>query len=113
MRFFFNPIIFLFELVAFAIQAVVAYGMLVTICFALIIYGISTIPKEPIVEITKSDRVCMKIEGCKTFPSAKTPEEYCPTCVWDPVKSEVSVEVVETFSFTPNCDMECPEPRAE
>ena len=111
MRFFFNPIIFLFELVAFAIQAVVAYGILVTICIALVIYGISTMPKD--VEITKSERVCMKIEGCKTFPSAKTPEEYCPTCVWDPVKSEVSVEVVETFSFTPNCDMECPEPRAE
>ena len=93
MRFFFNPIIFLFELVAFAIQAVVAYGMLVTICFALIIYGISTIPKEPIVEITKSERVCMKIEGCKTFPEAITEEEYCPSCVWESGAPETSVDL--------------------
>ena len=101
MRFFFNPIIFLFELVAFAIQAVVAYGILVTICIALVIYGISTMPKD--VEITKSERVCTKIEGCKTFPSAKTEEEYCPTCVWKEtsknseksIESKMSVEVVE------------------
>ena len=90
MRFFFNPITFLFELIAFAIQAVVAYGILLILVFGLIMYGISTMPKEPerIVEYIKieseiksDERVCNRISGCKTFPNAKTEEEYCPTCV--------------------------------
>jgi len=100
MRFFFNPIIFLFELIAFAIQAVVAYGILVTICIALIAYGISTMSKETIIEreivhtIEKheaitveptrgwNERICKRIEGCAVNFSATTPEEYCPTCIW-------------------------------
>ncbi len=101
MRFFFNPIIFLFELIAFAIQAVVAYGVLLTICIAVIWYGISTMPKETIIEReivhteTKiinnvpvnptrgwNERICKRIEGCEVNFRATTPEEYCPTCVW-------------------------------
>ena len=89
MRFFFNPIIFLFELIAFAIQAVVAYGVLLTICIAVIWYGISTMPKEPevIVEtvVEKAERkpelTCERITGCELFPNAKTEKEYCPTCI--------------------------------
>ena len=101
MRFFFNPLIFLFELIAFAIQAVVAYGFLIIVCIGIIWYGISTMPKETIIEReivhteTKiienvpvkptrgwNERICKRIEGCGVNFSATTPEEYCPTCVW-------------------------------
>ena len=33
-----------------------------------------TVEKTP--ELT-----CKRLSGCKTFPNAKTEEEYCPTCV--------------------------------
>ena len=101
MRFFFNPLIFLFEIIAFAIQAVVAYGFLIIVCIGIIWYGISTMPKETIIERevvhteTKiinnvpvnstrgwNERICKRIEGCEVNFGATTPEEYCPTCVW-------------------------------
>ena len=101
MRFFFNPLIFLFELIAFAIQAVVAYGFLIIVCIGIIWYGISTMPKETIIERevvhteTKiinnvpvnstrgwNERICKRIEGCEVNFNASTPEEYCPTCIW-------------------------------
>ena len=90
MRFFFSPIIFLFELIGFVIQAAVAYGILLILVFGFIMYGISTMPKEPerIVEYVniepeRSGSVCKRISGCKVYNDAKTPEKYCPTCVWE------------------------------
>ena len=90
MRFFFNPLIFLFELIAFAIQAVVAYGFLIIVCIGIIWYGISTMPKEPeviyyetVVEKTVEKEptlTCDRIAGCEVFPNAVTENEYCPTC---------------------------------
>ena len=98
MRFFFSPIIFLFELIGFVIQAAVAYGILLILVFGFIMYGISTMPKEPerIVEYVniepeRSGSVCKRISGCKTFPNAKTEEEYCPTC--DNVKTSFSSSI--------------------
>ena len=46
-------------------------------------------PKEPdrIVEYVhiepeeKWGGVCKRVSGCKVYNNAKTPEEYCPTCV--------------------------------
>ena len=37
-------------------------------------------------EVTKfvekgPELTCTRLSGCKTFPNAKTEEEYCPTCV--------------------------------
>ena len=90
MRFFFNPIIFIYELIAFAIQAVVAYGILLILVFGLLIYGISTMPKEPdkIIEYVNIEPeeeawggVCKKVSGCAVNNDGRTPEEYCPTCI--------------------------------
>ena len=101
MRFFFSPFIFVYELIAFLIQAAVLYGFALIIVFGLILHGISSMQKETIIEReivhteTKiinnvpvnptrgwNERICKRIEGCEVNFRAKTPEEYCPTCVW-------------------------------
>ena len=97
MSFFLSPFRFLFELIAFAIQAAFVYGLLLIVSFTIIWYGISTIPKEPEVivetvtviekhEVTRflekePSLICERITGCELFPNAKTEKEYCPTCI--------------------------------
>ena len=96
MSFFLSPFRFLFELIAFAIQAAFVYGLLLIVSFTIIWYGISTM-KEPevIVEtVTVIERhevtrflektpslTCDRIAGCEVFPNATTEKEYCPTCI--------------------------------
>ena len=98
MSFFLSPFIFVFQLIAFLIQAAVLYGLALIAVFGLIAYGISTMPKTEYihttetvtvvetveVEVSKTPKlICKRLSGCETFSDAKTEEEYCPTCVWD------------------------------
>ena len=96
MSFFLSPFRFLFELIAFAIQAAFVYGLLLIVSFTIIWYGISTM-KEPEVivetvtviekhEVTRflektPSLTCDRIAGCEVFPNATTEKEYCPTCI--------------------------------
>ena len=96
MSFFLSPFKFVFELIGFLISAAFVYGLALIVAITIIWYGITTMPKtETIVEyvtvvemheVTKfvekgSELTCTRLSGCKTFPNAKTEEEYCPTCV--------------------------------
>ena len=96
MGFFLSPFKFVFELIGFLISAAFVYGLALIVAITIIWYGITTMPKtETIVEyvtvvemheITKfvekgPELTCTRLSGCKTFPNAKTEEEYCPTCV--------------------------------
>ncbi len=96
MGFFLSPIKFVFELIGFLISAAFVYGLALIVAITIIWYGITTMPKtETIVEyvtvvemheVTKfvekgPELTCTRLSGCKTFPNAKTEEEYCPTCV--------------------------------
>ena len=96
MSFFLSPFIFVFQLIAFLIQAAVLYGLALIAVFGLIAYGISTIPKTEYihtteivtvvetveVEVSKTPELtCIKLSGCKINVDAKTEEEYCPSCV--------------------------------
>ena len=95
--FFLSPFIFVFQLIGFLISAAFVYGLALIVAITIIWYGITTMPKtETIVEyvtvvemheVTKfvekgPELTCIRLSGCKTFPNAKTEEEYCPTCVW-------------------------------
>ena len=97
MSFFLSPFKFVFELIGFLISAAFVYGLGLIATVALIAYAITTLePRyETVVktitvvemhEVTKfvekgSELTCTRLSGCKTFPNAKTEEEYCPTCV--------------------------------
>ena len=96
MSFFLSPFKFVFELIGFLISAAFVYGLALIVAITIIWYGITTMPKtETIVEyvtvvemheVTKfvekgPELTCTRLSGCKTFPNAKTEEEYCPTCV--------------------------------
>jgi tetrahydromethanopterin S-methyltransferase subunit D len=96
MSFFLAPITFVFELIGFLISAAFVYGLALIVGGVILWYGISTLPKsETIVEyvtvvekheVTKfvekgPELICTRLSGCKTFPNAKTEEEYCPSCV--------------------------------
>ena len=101
MRFFLSPFIFVFELIGILLSVAFIYGLGLILAIAFIWYGISTMPKETIIERevvhteTKiinnvpvnstrgwNERICKRIEGCEVNFGATTPEEYCPTCVW-------------------------------
>ena len=97
MSFFLAPIIFVFELIGFLISAAFVYGLAIIVAVTLIGYAIANNPQEIIYEtetvtvvemheVTKfvekgPELTCTRLSGCKTFPNAKTEEEYCPTCV--------------------------------
>jgi len=96
MSFFLSPFIFVFQLIAFLIQAAVLYGLALIAVFGLIAYGISTMPKTEYIQTTETvtvvetvevevsktpELVCIKLSGCKINVDAKTEEEYCPSCV--------------------------------
>ena len=96
MSFFLSPIKFVFELIGFLLSAAFVYGLALIVAITIIWYGITTMPKtETIVEyvtvvemheVTKfvekgPELTCTRLSGCKTFPNAKTEEEYCPSCV--------------------------------
>ena len=96
MSFFLSPFIFVFQLIAFLIQAAVLYGLALIAVFGLIAYGISTMPKTEYIHTTETvtivetvevevsntpELTCIKLSGCKINVDAKTEEEYCPSCV--------------------------------
>ena len=97
MSYFLAPIIFVFELIGILISDAFDYGLGLIATVALIAYAITTLePRyETVVntvtvvemhEVTKfvekgPELTCTRLSGCKTFPNAKTEEEYCPTCV--------------------------------
>jgi len=96
MRFFFSPFVFIFELISFLVQAAFVYGLVLIAGILFIVHMINDgKSKETIVEyvtvvemheVTKfvekgPELTCTRLSGCKTFPNAKTEEEYCPTCV--------------------------------
>ena len=88
MRFFFSPFVFVFELIAFVIQAAFVYGLVLVVAVALLWYGISTIPTteyvyiNEVVETVKEvpGLVCERLDGCRVMWD-KFGTEYCPTCV--------------------------------
>ena len=97
--FFLSPFIFVFQLIGFLISAAFVYGLALIVAITIIWYGImdmkSKEPVNPIIEyvtvvetheVTKfvekePELTCIRLSGCKTFPNAKTEEEYCPSCV--------------------------------
>ena len=96
MSFFLSPIKFVFELIGFLISAAFVYGLALIVAISILWYGITELKsRETIVEyvtvvekheVTKfvekgPELTCIRLSGCKTFPNAKTEEEYCPTCV--------------------------------
>ena len=85
-----------FELIGFLISAAFVYGLALIVAITIIWYGITTMPKTETTvkyvtvvemhEVTKfvekgPELTCTRLSGCKTFPNAKTEEEYCPSCV--------------------------------
>ena len=96
MRFFFSPFVFMLELISFLVQAAFVYGLVLIAGILFFVHMINDgKSKETIVEyvtvvemheVTKfvekgPELTCTRLSGCKTFPNAKTEEEYCPTCV--------------------------------
>ena len=96
MSFFLSPIKFVFELIGFLLSAAFVYGLALIAAVTFIAYGISTTGKPKTIietvtvvemhEVTKfvekgPELTCIRLSGCKTFPNAKTEEEYCPSCV--------------------------------
>ena len=91
MSFFLSPFKFIFELIGFLISAAFIYGLALIAAVTFIVYGISTMPKEPevivetVVEYVEKESeptiTCDRIAGCEVFPNAVTEKEYCPTCV--------------------------------
>ena len=89
MRFFFSPIIFLFELIGFVIQAAFVYGLVLIAGIIFIVYMINDAKsREIIVEyvpvivenVTETvDDVCNRIDGCRIFWD-RTGKEICPDC---------------------------------
>ena len=96
MSFFLSPFIFVFELIGFLISVAFVYGLALIAAITFLVYAFTRHPKpveyvyttktvvETVeVEVSKTpERICIRLEGCKTFSDAKTEKEYCPTCVW-------------------------------
>ncbi len=100
MKFFFSPFIFIYELIAFLVQAVFVYGLALIAVAAFIAYAITTLEPRyetivkteivPIVEtvyvpiIEKVEEVtglvCERFDGCRVEWD-KFGTEFCPTCV--------------------------------
>jgi len=88
MRFFFSPFIFVYEVIAFAIQAVFVYGLVLIAAFSMLAWVIISNPQpqveyvqtpvETVEEVT--GLVCERIDGCRIMWD-KYGTEYCPTCV--------------------------------
>ena len=88
MRFFFSPFIFVYEVIAFAIQAVFVYGLVLIAAFSMLAWVITSNPQpqveyvqtpvETVEEVT--GLVCERIDGCRIMWD-KYGTEYCPTCV--------------------------------
>ena len=92
LRFFFSPFIFVYEVIAFVIQAVFVYGLVLIAAFSMLAWVITSNPQPQVeyvhsteiveVEVDNSpELVCIKLSGCKINVDAKTEEEYCPSCV--------------------------------
>ena len=96
LRFFFSPFIFVYEVIAFVIQAAFVYGLVLIAAFSMLAWVITSNPQPQVeyvhstkiveveVEVDNSpELVCKRLSGCEIVSDAKTEEEYCPTCVWD------------------------------
>jgi hypothetical protein len=96
MSFFLSPFKFVFELIGFLISAAFVYGLALIVAISILWYGIVELKSREIIveyvtvvekhEVTKfvergPELTCIRLSGCKTFPNAKTEEEYCPSCV--------------------------------
>ena len=96
MKFFFSPFVFILELISFLVQAAFVYGLVLIAGILFIVHMINDGKSRNTVieyvtvvemhEVTKfvekgPELTCIRLSGCKTFPNAKTEEEYCPTCV--------------------------------
>ena len=92
LRFFFSPFIFVYEVIAFVIQAAFVYGLVLIAAFSMLAWVITSNPQPQVeyvhsteiveVEVDNSpELVCIKLSGCKINVDAKTEEEYCPSCV--------------------------------
>ena len=96
MIFFLWPFKFVFELIGFLISAAFVYGLALIASITFLVYMIADMKSNETLieyvnvverhEVTKfvekgPELVCIRLSGCKTFPNAKTEEEYCPTCV--------------------------------
>jgi len=87
--FFLSPFTFVFGLIAFLIQAVFVYGLVLIAAFSMLAWVITSNPQPQVeyvhtsVETVESvpELVCIKLSGCKINVDAKTEEEYCPSCV--------------------------------
>ena len=92
LRFFFSPFIFVYEVIAFVIQAAFVYGLVIIAAMTMLAWVITSNPQPQVeyvhstkiveVEVDNSpELVCIKLSGCKINVDAKTEEEYCPSCV--------------------------------
>ena len=88
MRFFFSPFIFVYEVIAFAIQAVFVYGLVLIAAFSMLAWVITSNPQPQVVYVQTpvetveevTGLVCERLDGCRIMWD-KYGAEYCPTCV--------------------------------
>ena len=88
MSFFLSPFTFVYGLIAFVIQAVFVYGLVLIAAFSMLAWVIISNPQpqveyvqtpvETVEEVT--GLVCERIDGCRIMWD-KYGTEYCPTCV--------------------------------
>ena len=88
LRFFFSPFIFVYEVIAFVIQAAFVYGLVLIAAFSMLAWVITSnpapeikyveIPVETVEEVTGF--VCERLDGCRVEWD-KFGTEFCPTCV--------------------------------
>ena len=96
MIFFLWPFKFVFELIGFLISAAFIYGLALIASVTFLVYMIGDMKSNETLieyvnvverhEVTKfvekgPELTCIRLSGCKTFPNAKTEEEYCPSCI--------------------------------
>ena len=88
LRFFFSPFIFVYEVIAFVIQAVFVYGLVIIAAMTMLAWVITSnpapevkyveIPVETVEEV--AGLVCERINGCRVLWD-ENGVEFCPTCV--------------------------------
>ena len=88
MSFFLSPFTFVYGLIAFVIQAVFVYGLVLIAAFSMLAWVITSNPQpqveyvqapiETVEEVT--GLVCERLDGCRVKWD-KNGVEYCPTCV--------------------------------
>ena len=84
MRFFFSPLVFVFELIGFLISAAFVYGLALIVAITIIWYAIANNPETiveyiPVAVENVVESTCNRIDGCRVWWD-ETGKEICPEC---------------------------------